>query len=83
MDSHPAKLLLRQLEARNETSFDIDPYADAPSDEQKTSTIYGMVQVGKFPAPLKLISGGQASGRLLGDAERWLSARAVEGVTNE
>jgi hypothetical protein len=83
MNSHPAILFLRQLDARNETSFNIDVYAEAPSDEQKPSTNEGMVQVGEFPAPFKLIPVGQTSGWLLGDVERWLSARADEGVTNE
>lgn len=47
------------------------------------STIYTMVQTGKFPAPFKIAPGGRASGWLLGDVESWLMARAAEGVSHE
>lgn len=49
----------------------------------KPSTIYGMVQVGKFPAPFKIIPGGRASGWLLGDIESWLTSRTSRGVGND
>jgi prophage regulatory protein len=49
----------------------------------KPSTIYGMVQVGKFPAPFKIIPGGRAAGWMLQDIEAWLRMRASEGVSHE
>jgi len=49
----------------------------------KPSTIYGMVQVGKFPAPFKITPGGRAAGWLLGDVEKWLLSRAGQGVAHE
>ena len=47
------------------------------------STIYGMVQDGKFPAPFKITPGGRAAGWLLGDIEGWLISRAEEGGQHE
>lgn len=49
----------------------------------KPSTIYGMVQVGKFPAPFKITPGGRAAGWLLGDVEGWLLSRADKGDAHE
>ena len=49
----------------------------------RPSTIYGMVQAGKFPAPFKISPGGRASGWLSGDVERWLRARSIGGGTHE
>ncbi|WP_225224271.1 helix-turn-helix transcriptional regulator [Limnohabitans radicicola] len=43
------------------------------------STIYAMVQTGRFPAPFKIAPGGRASGWLVGDIDSWLLARADEG----
>jgi prophage regulatory protein len=47
------------------------------------STIYGMVQAGKFPAPFKITPGGRAAGWLLGDIEGWLISRAEKGGQHE
>lgn len=49
----------------------------------KPSTIYGMVQVGKFPAPFKITPGGRAAGWMLKDIEAWLRMRAAEGGCHE
>jgi prophage regulatory protein len=49
----------------------------------KPSTIYGMVQIGKFPAPFKITPGGRAAGWMLEDIEAWLRMRASEGVSHE
>jgi prophage regulatory protein len=47
------------------------------------STIYWLVQTGKFPAPFKITPGGRASGWLLGDVEGWLLSRADKGDAHE
>ncbi len=49
----------------------------------KPSTIYAMVQAGKFPAPFKITPGGRASGWLLSDIEGWLLSRAESGGSHE
>jgi prophage regulatory protein len=49
----------------------------------KPSTIYGLVQVGKFPAPFKITPGGRASGWLLRDIENFLLSRADQGAAHE
>jgi prophage regulatory protein len=36
------------------------------------STIYSLVQSGKFPVPFKIAPGGRASGWLLSDIEDWI-----------
>ena len=40
------------------------------------STIYSMVQSGKFPAPFKIAPQGRAAGWLLSDVDSWLLTRA-------
>ena len=40
------------------------------------STIYAMVQSGKFPAPFKIAPHGRAAGWLLSDVDSWLLTRA-------
>jgi predicted DNA-binding transcriptional regulator AlpA len=40
------------------------------------STIYAMVQSGKFPAPFKIAPQGRAAGWLLTDVDSWLLTRA-------
>ncbi|ALK92685.1 Prophage CP4-57 regulatory protein (AlpA) [Limnohabitans sp. 103DPR2] len=47
------------------------------------STIYGLVQTGKFPAPFKITPGGRAAGWLLGDIEGWLISRTEKGGQHE
>jgi prophage regulatory protein len=41
----------------------------------KRSTIYSLIGQGQFPAPIKIIPGGRASGWLLSDVEAWIDAR--------
>lgn len=43
------------------------------------STIYGLVQLDKFPKPFKIAPDGRAIGWLASDVENWLAARASEG----
>jgi predicted DNA-binding transcriptional regulator AlpA len=40
------------------------------------STIYAMVQSGKFPTPFKISPQGRAAGWLLSDVDSWLLTRA-------
>jgi prophage regulatory protein len=47
------------------------------------STIYAMVQAGRFPPPFKIAPGGRAAGWLQGDIDNWLLARADKGGRHE
>lgn len=43
----------------------------------KPSSIYALIQAGKFPKPFKITPGGRASGWLCSDIESWLLSRAA------
>jgi|LauGreDrversion4_2_1035121.scaffolds.fasta_scaffold109993_3 predicted DNA-binding transcriptional regulator AlpA len=42
----------------------------------RPSTIYQLVQAGKFPPPFKLVFGGRASGWLEEQIDSWLAAQS-------
>ena len=47
------------------------------------STVYALVQAGKFPVPFKIAPGGRASGWLLSDIEDWMRSRSEQGGNHE